>query len=117
MNWQYEIDWFPTRSVTRKSIVTITSRPRSRDEIDLVSVKVWTDRDGVGDGQIRGVKPLAIFTSVTIGRRPVIGARVACDVQVENENGTIYALLPFQLLDNGLGGENATKFNILLSVE
>ena len=106
MNWRYSIEWFPTSSRTRKSIVIVTSKPRTRDESELVSVKVWTDRDQDGDRKITGEKPLAIFASVSKGGAPVIEAKVTLDVEVENENGTIFALLPIHLLDNGLGGED-----------
>lgn len=103
MNWRYSIEWFPTSSRTRKSIVIVTSKPRTREESELVSVKVWTNRDQDDDTKITGDKPLAIFASVTMGGGAVIDADVTLEVEVENENGTIFALSPFRLLDNGLG--------------
>ena len=98
--WFYSIKWSQTGSRTRKSIVTVSSKPRTRDENQLVRINSWTSHD-------RGIdvsQPLAVFAQVHLGSSPVINASVLLDVEVENENGTIFALLPIIMQDNGRGG-------------
>merc|ERR1711892_1046107 len=43
--WHYSIEWSLTGSKTRKSIVPVTSKPRTSDENQLVRVTSWTGRD------------------------------------------------------------------------
>ena len=110
-NWYYSIKWSQTGSQTRKSIVTVTSKPRTRDENQLVWVNSWTTHDRVIDGS----EPVAVFAQVHLGSSPVINASVLLDVEVENENGTIFALLPISMQDNGRGG-NANFYNFIQKV-
>ena len=86
--------------------MTVTSKPRTRDENQLVRIDSWTSHD-------RGIdvsQPLAVFAQVHLGSSPVINASVLLDVEVENENGTIFALLPIIMQDNGRGG-NANYYS------
>lgn len=106
-NWYYSIKWSQTGSQTRKSIVTVTSKPRTRDENQLVWVNSWTTHDRVIDGS----EPVAVFAQVHLGSSPVINASVLLDVEVENENGTIFALLPISMQDNGRGEPDLISFD------
>ena len=71
-------------------------------------VNSWTSHDRVIDGS----EPVAVFAEVHLGSSPVINASVLLDVEVENENGTIFALLPISMQDNGRGG-NANFSNFI----
>ena len=87
--------------------MTVSSKPRTRDENQLVRINSWTSHDqGIDVSQ-----PLAVFTQVHLGSSPVINASVLLDVEVENENGTIFALLPIIMQDNGRGG-NANYYSL-----
>ena len=103
--WSYAIEWIPGQTA-RKSIAILTSRPRSRDENQLIAIRSWTDRDNV----VVSASPSAnndavtVFAQVLKGRRPVLGARVVVKVEVEADNGTVVTILPLHLLDNGDGG-------------
>ena len=101
--WRYSIKWSQTgTSRSRKSLVTVTSKPRSRVESQLVSANVWTvPADGF---PLQQRVPVAVFAQVQLGSSPVINASVFLDVEVENENGTTFALLPISMRDNGRGG-------------
>ncbi len=102
--WTYAVEWIPGVSA-RKSIVVVTSRPRSRDANQLLTVRAWTDRDAAAaaEGE-ESSEPVRVFAQVLKGRRPVVRARVRAEVQVETENGTLITILPLHLLDNGDGG-------------
>ena len=77
----------------------MTSKPRTRDENQLVRVTSWTGHDG-------GVaEPVAVFAEVYLGSAPVVNAAVMLEVEVEDENGTIFALLPLSMQDDGRGGK------------
>ena len=67
-------------------------------------VTSWTGQDG-GIGE-----PMAVFAEVYLGSSPVVNAAVMLEVEVEDENGTIFALLPLSMQDNGRGG----KANIII---
>jgi hypothetical protein len=103
--WTYAVEWIPGVSA-RKSIVVVTSRPRSRDANQLLTVRAWTDRDATAAAAAEGEseEPVRVFAQVLKGRRPVVRARVRAEVQVETENGTLITILPLHLLDNGDGG-------------
>ena len=76
----------------------MTSKPRTRNENQLVRVNSWTGHDG-------GVAvPVAVFAEVYLGSSPVVNAAVMLEVEVEDENGTIFALLPLSMQDDGRGG-------------
>ena len=109
--WYYSIKWSQTGSQTRKTIVTVNSKPRTQDEHQLVWVNSWTTHDRVIDVS----EPVAVFAQVHLGSSPVINASVLLDVEVENENGTIFALLPISMQDNGRGG-NANFSNFIHKV-
>ena len=109
--WYYSIKWSQTGSQTRKTIVTVNSKPRTQDEHQLVRVNSWTTHDQV----IGGSEPVAVFAKVHLGSSPVINASVLLDVEVENENGTIFALLQISMQDNGRGG-NANFSNFIHKV-
>ncbi len=100
--WTYAVEWIPGVSA-RKSIVVVTSRPRSRDANQLLTVRAWTDRDATA-AEGESSEPVRVFAQVLKGRRPVVRARVRAEVQVETENGTLITILPLHLLDNGDGG-------------
>merc|ERR1711892_383311 len=80
--WFYSIEWSQTDSKTRKSIVSVTSKPRTSDENQLVRVTSWTGHDG------GAAVPLAVFAEVYLGSSPVVNAAVKMEVEVEDENGT-----------------------------
>jgi hypothetical protein len=107
--WTYAVEWIPGVSA-RKSIVVVTSRPRSRDASQLLTVRTWTDRDAAAAAAAAAAaegessEPVRVFAQVLKGRRPVVRARVRAEVQVETENGTLITILPLHLLDNGDGG-------------
>jgi hypothetical protein len=102
--WTYAVEWIPGVSA-RKSIVVVTSRPRSRDANQLLTVRAWTDRDATAaTAEGESEEPVRVFAQVLKGRRPVVRARVRAEVQVETENGTLITILPLHLLDNGDGG-------------
>ena len=95
--WSYSIQWSDTRlrSLARKSLVVVTSRPRSRKEADLVTVELATsDQTSL---------PLSVVARVAVGGRPVINATVMLEVEVRNENGTTFPLPLLALLDDGRG--------------
>ena len=79
----------------------VTSKPRVTDKEQLVNVKVWTRHEESWNGS----QPLAVFAEVNIGHSPVINASLYLHVDVENDNGTIFSMLPVQMMDNGSGGE------------
>jgi hypothetical protein len=102
--WTYAVEWIPGVSA-RKSIVVVTSRPRSRDAHQLLTVRAWTDRDApAAAAEGESEEPVRVFAQVLKGRRPVVRASVRAEVQVETENGTLITILPLHLLDNGDGG-------------
>jgi hypothetical protein len=101
--WTYAVEWIPGVSA-RKSIVVVTSRPRSRDANQLLTVRAWTDRDATAAAEGESEETVRVFAQVLKGRRPVVRARVRAEVQVETENGTLITILPLHLLDNGDGG-------------
>ena len=49
--------------------------------------------------------PVAVFAEVYLGIAPVVNASVMLEVEVEDENGTIFALLPLSMQDDGRGGK------------
>ena len=69
-------------------------------------INSWSSHDQGSDVS----QPLAVFAEVHLGSSPVINASVLLDVEVENENGTIFALLPIIMQDNGRGG-NANHYD------
>jgi hypothetical protein len=99
--WLYAVEWIPGPT-SRKSIAVLTSKPRSRDQNQLLTVRAWTDRDA---NAAADNEPVRVFAQVLKGRRPVLRARVAAQVEVEMENGTRITILPLHMLDNGDGGE------------
>ena len=66
---------------------------------------MWVNSWATHDRVIDGSQPVAVFARVHLGSSPVINASVLLDVEVENENGTIFALLPISMQDNGRGGK------------
>ena len=78
----------------------MTSKPRVQDETQLVNVKAWSSA-----ADMVGVFPVILYTSVTRGSSPVVGAMVTADVTLHSDNGTIAELLPITLVDDGRGGE------------
>ena len=68
--WTYLISWFPSAATTRKSIVTVSSKPRLRDEHQLIAVDAWTNKmaaDGQKMEEEENVEPVRIFAKVTKG--------------------------------------------------
>jgi hypothetical protein len=116
----------------RKNIVTVTSKPRSQMESSLITISTWTSsssnstmmmtnsssssRMEVDNSTMKVVEdeeeyqPLAVFVQVLRGGSPILGARVMMNVEVELGNGSVVALAPVQLSDDGFGGEK----NLLL---
>jgi hypothetical protein len=109
----------------RKNIVTVTSKPRSQMESSLITISTWTSsssnsmmmmtnsssRMEVDNSTMKVVddeeeyQPLAVFVQVLRGGSPILGARVMMNVEVELGNGSVVALAPVQLSDDGFGGE------------
>lgn len=100
MTWKYTIEWHETSPESnRKSIVLVTSKPRSQEENQLISVRAWTSLNS---------KEIVLSAQVLKGdSSPVIGAKVMATVTLEStNNGTIVTLPPIRLHDNGYGGKN-----------
>jgi len=115
----------------RKNIVTVTSKPRSQMESSLITISTWTSsssnsmmmmtnsssRMEVDNSTMKVVEdeeeyqPLAVFVQVLRGGSPILGARVMMNVEVELGNGSVVALAPVQLSDDGFGGEKKLLFN------
>ena len=90
-----------------KNIVVVSSK--ARQSVDVVRTRVWT-----GTRELAG--PVPVYTRLSVGSSPVLGARVYLDVEVENSNGTVFVLLPSLMLDNGHGepdmtGDDGESFN------
>lgn len=104
MTWQYSIEWHDTSSLlldsSRKSIVMVTSKPRSQSEKELIRVEAW----------VTGNDPLSrvLAAQVLRGDSPVIGAKVMATITLEStSNGSIVTLPPIRLHDNGFGGKHS----------
>ena len=82
-----------------KNIVVVSSK--ARQSVDVVRTRVWT-----GERELAG--PVPVYTRLSVGSSPVLGARVYLDVEVENSNGTVFVLLPSLMLDNGHGEPDMT---------
>merc|ERR1719232_625794 len=100
--WRYSIKWSQNGAGVTKNIVSVTSKPRSRDNGAVVNVHVWTSHVS------RHVSPVKVFAKVSIGSSPVLNATVYLDVEVENSNGTIFVLLPSLMVDDGHGEADMT---------
>ena len=102
MTWQYTIEWHGNAAAlsnsNRKSIVIVTSKPRSQTESTLIKVKTWTSQQSH-----------ILFAQVLRGDSPVIGAKVMASVRLESSNNdSLVTLSPVRLHDNGYGGKNRT---------
>jgi hypothetical protein len=123
MTWQYTIEWHQPRDanvdgdaarrdVSRKNIVTVTSKPRSQMESSLITLKTWTSASGLNKTAEANAtvpedfRPLAVFAQVLKGGLPVLEARVMMTVAVELGNGSVVELSPVEMYDDGFGGEN-----------
>ena len=101
MTWQYTIEWHSGQvsalsNSNRKSIVIVTSKPRSQTESTLIKVKTWTSQQSN-----------ILFAQVLRGDSPVIGAKVMASVMLESSNNdSLVTLSPVRLHDNGYGGKN-----------
>ena len=126
MTWQYTIEWHDTSShginSHRKSIVVVTSKPRSQSEKQLIQIKTWTssslltasplnddnDKMMAGNSNSNNNNPaeIVLFAQVMRGDSPVIGAKVMAAVSFEStNNASVVTLSPVRLHDNGYGGE------------
>ena len=98
--WRYIIKWSGAGARVSKNIVVVSSKPRR--SVDAVRVSVWA-----GDmAMVRG--PVPVYTRVSVGQQPVLGATVYLDIEVENSNGTVFVLLPSLMRDNGHGEPDMT---------
>ena len=100
--WRYSIKWSGAGARVSKNIVRVSSKPRK--SVDAVRVSVW-----LGDKareEVRG--PVPVYTRVSVGQQPVLGATVYLDIEVENSNGTVFVLLPSLMRDNGYGEPDMT---------
>ena len=118
MTWQYTIEWHdtsassnnnrqshPNLNSNRKSIVMVSSKPRSQSEKQLISVRAWTS--SLKSGGETGSNPVILAAQVFKGDSAVIGAKVMATVTLEStNNGTVVTLPPIRLHDNGYGGKN-----------
>ena len=105
--WRYSIKWSEAGARVSKNIVVVSSK--ARQSVDVVRTRVWT-----GTRELAG--PVPVYTRLSVGSSPVLGARVYLDVEVENSNGTVFVLLPSLMLDNGHGepditGDDGESFN------
>ena len=101
MTWQYTIEWHGSALANRKSIVIVTSKPRSQSEDTLIKVKTWTSQ----------TSPIVLFAQVLRGDSPVIGAKVMASVTLESSNNdSLVTLSPVRLHDNGYGGKISALF-------
>ena len=106
MTWQYTIEWHDTSShginSHRKSIVVVTSKPRSQSEKQLIQIKTWTSKPEMAENPAE----IVLFARVMRGDSPVIGAKVMASVSLEStNNASVVTLSPVRLHDNGYGGE------------
>ena len=74
--WRYRIQWSEAAPRVTKNIVTVTSKPRTRDTGGVVGVAVWTHP------RTAHAQPVAVFARVSLGSSPVLGATVYLDVEV-----------------------------------
>ena len=80
--WRYRIQWSEAAPRVTKNIVTVTSKPRTRDTGGVVGVAVWTHPRTTHAQDAR--QPVAVFARVSLGSSPVLGATVYLDVEVSN---------------------------------
>ena len=99
--WTYTIKWSGAGARVSKNIVMVSSKPRR--SVDAVRVSVW-----VGDMAREMMGPVPVYTRVSVGQQPVLGATVYLDIEVENSNGTVFVLLPSLMRDNGHGEPDMT---------
>ena len=100
--WRYTIKWSEAGARVSKNIVMVSSKPRR--SVDAVRVSVW-----VGDmAREKVMGPVPVYTRVSVGQQPVLGATVYLDIEVENSNGTVFVLLPSLMRDNGHGEPDMT---------
>ena len=100
--WRYTIKWSGAGARVSKNIVMVSSKPRR--SVDAVRVSVW-----VGDmAREKVMGPVPVYTRVSVGQQPVLGATVYLDIEVENSNGTVFVLLPSLMRDNGHGEPDMT---------
>ncbi len=109
MTWQYTIEWHETSSssidTSRKSIVMVTSKPRSQFEDQLISVRAWTSVLHENSSPFE----LVLAAQVLKGDSPVIGAKVMATVTLESTNNdSVVTLPPIRLHDNGYGGKQGS---------
>ena len=78
--WRYRIQWSEAAPRVTKNIVTVTSKPRTRDTGGVVGVAVWTHPRTAHAQDTR--QPVAVFARVSLGSSPVLGATVYLDVEV-----------------------------------
>lgn len=103
--WRYEIRWYGGGDLTRRNNIVVESKPRSNAL--TVSVSAWLNVDDF-NARVTAEQPLIVYAQVTLGNSPVQGAKVTASVLTTLANGTVVtAADPFDLLDNGSGGEQA----------
>ena len=112
MTWKYSIKWHNShakkKTETPTSIVLVTSKPRSRDEEDLINIRSWAN--GNSSGYFSSL-PVTIYVSVTKGDWPVLDARVTLKISVQdNKTNNIVKMKPVEMLDDGYGGKEALQF-------
>ena len=83
----------------------VTSKPKTTDKDQLVKVKVWTSHEHPQSEIWDSHLPLAVYAEVMIGHYPVVNASAFLHVEMTNNNGTIFSMLPIQMFDNGYGGK------------
>ena len=107
MTWQYHIKWHNSHAVRPNlpvptSIVFVTSKPRSRDEQDLINIKTWINGNATNG---MAAAPITVYVSVNKGDWPVLDARVTVKVRVDDEvTGNVVMIKPLEMLDDGFGG-------------
>ena len=106
MTWKYTIEWHTiTNHGTNpnpQSIVMVTSKPRSKSESQLISIKSWINNENQ-----------VLFAQVLRGKNAIIGAKVTATMTLAfGLNETNWNLSkPMPLYDNGFGDPDIVEGN------
>ena len=115
--WRYAILWSrSTSACVRKSLVTVTSKPRSKRKRDRIRIAIWTS-DNVLDSAQTSFPLATVVVRVLVGKRPVLNATVALDGTVRLQNGSTFDLPQLALLDDGRGVPDIVKGDGLYSAQ
>ena len=91
----------------------VTSKPRTPDKDQLVSLNVWTSSPQSWSQS--SSSPLAVYAEVMFGQEPVNNASVFLQVEVEKSDGSTLILPSTLMIDNGFEGSYHLESSLLNS--